>query len=325
MWKLFLLLCTIFFTGTIIAQNTVLKVEGNSPDLYISHTVAAKDNYYSVGRLYNFPPKELATYNKLQFEKGLTLGQVIKVPLNTANFSQNGELKSGEVAVPLYHTVQPKEGLYRISINYNKVPLEALRKWNKLSSDAVSTGNNIIVGYLKVLADQSALAKKGTKSEKADTEISTVLQPKKDVVVETKPVTESSSPVKPDMQPNDKPVAYTDNPAGKPAIDFKGGAFKKLFKDEEASIKESGSTGVFKSTSGWQDGKYYCLHNTARPETIIKVTNPVNGRSIYAKVLDMMPDLKQNNGSLILISNAAAEELGINDSKSDISLNYSSK
>jgi hypothetical protein len=37
------------FYNTTIAQNQLLIVEGKSPELYIKHTVAAKENYYSLG------------------------------------------------------------------------------------------------------------------------------------------------------------------------------------------------------------------------------------------------------------------------------------
>jgi hypothetical protein len=81
---------------------------------------------------------------------------------------------------------------------------------------------------------------------------------------------------------------------------------------------------LFKSTSGWHDGKYYCLHNMATPGTIVKITNNANGKSIYAKVLDIMPDIKQNNGLIICVSNAAADVLGVTEnSKLDCTLNYS--
>src|SRR5437588_10525510 len=120
------------------AQEKILVAEGSSPDLYLVHTVASKENYYSLGRMYNTSPKELAPYNSLAFEKGLSLGQIIKIPLNANNFSQGEAPKGDEVLVPVYHIVQAKEGLFRISVNYNKVSRNLLKKWNNLSADAVS-------------------------------------------------------------------------------------------------------------------------------------------------------------------------------------------
>ena len=110
------------------------------------------------------------------------------------------------------------------------------------------------------------------------------------------------------------------------AINFNGGAFKKLYDDQQGSktsVTESGISGVFKSTSGWQDGKYYCFHNTAPAGTIVKITNTINGKSIYAKVLDLIPDINQNAGLILHLSNSAAEELGVSGTRFDCSINYS--
>ncbi|MEI9933859.1 MAG: hypothetical protein WDM71_03210 [Ferruginibacter sp.] len=100
------------------------------------------------------------------------------------------------------------------------------------------------------------------------------------------------------------------------ATDYKQPSKKML-------AKETGTGATFKSTSGWSDGRYYCLHNAAPSGTIIKVTNPANGKSVYAKVLGAMPDMLQNNNLLIRISNAAAESLGVNSDKFDCELEYS--
>jgi hypothetical protein len=40
-------------------------------------------------------------------------------------------------------------------------------------------------------------------------------------------------------------------------------------------------------------------------------------------VLDLIPDVKQNNGLIIRISNAAADALGATENKLDFTLNYS--
>src|ERR1700712_2471482 len=117
---LFLLIGLPFFAA---AQEKLLIVEGTSPSLYINHTVVAKENFYSIGRLYNVSPKEIAPFNKISMEKGLNAGQVLKIPLNKSNFSQSNAKASDEILVPVYHTVAEKEGLYRIGINNNKVPV----------------------------------------------------------------------------------------------------------------------------------------------------------------------------------------------------------
>ncbi len=149
---LFILPCFVF------AQEKQLIVQGASPNLYINHTVAPKDNYYSIGRLYNISPKEIAAINNLQMDNGLNFGQLIKIPLTITNFTQKNISAAGESLLPLYYTVKAKEGLYRVSAIHNKVPIATIKQWNKLATDEISTGANLIIGYLKVKQELSALA-----------------------------------------------------------------------------------------------------------------------------------------------------------------------
>lgn len=325
-------LLVFFISNVSFAQKNDLIIEGTTPNLYLIHKVVPKENFYSIGRLYNVTAKGLASYNNLQFENGLSVGESIKIPLTENNFLQSGSAGEGEALIPLYHSVQPKEGLYRISIKYNKVPLTTIKKWNHMQSDAVSAGTPLIVGYLKVNKNQSALAGKAIKPNSDG--INENAEPKPEPI---KPAInpERLPPVKvPDADKQEKKdvtTPQTDEPKvtvttvnTKSNINFSGGYFKKLYNDQtenKSPVNETGSGGTFKSTSGWQDGKYYCFNNDAPPGLVIKVTDNATNKSVYAKVLDAIPDIKQNAGLTIIISNAAAEELGSGD-KFDCTLSY---
>lgn len=333
----------------VAAQNKPLIVEGTTPHLYIVHTVAPKENYYSIGRLYNISPKEVAPFNSLDIEKGLNLGQSIKVPLTEANFSQDGAVAGDEALVPVYHIVKDKEGLYRIATSFNKLPVATIKQWNNIKGDAVNSGTKLIVGYLKVKKELSALSgmaktvapvtaavpkkeeapkpapvKETPKPEVSSETLPVVKKPEVDKKPEPKPVVK---PVKADPPPvvvkEDKNTEIVEAPRGR---NFNGGFFKSMYNDQARggdNSNESGTAAVFKSTSGWEDGKYYCLHNGAAPGTIVKISSTVTGKSVYAKVLDVMPDIKQNSGVLIRLSNAAAAELGLEDVKFDCTISYS--
>jgi hypothetical protein len=82
----------------------------------------------------------------------------------------------------------------------------------------------------------------------------------------------------------------------------------------------SGQAGTFKSTSGWTDGKYYALMNGVPVGTIIRVSS--NGKSVYAKVLGQLPDMKESNGLLTRISNAASAELGTGEGRFSVEVRY---
>jgi LysM repeat protein len=335
---LIILFCLPLFVS---AQDKTLVVEGISPNLYLNHIVSPKENYYSIGRMYNISPKEFAPYNHLTMDKGLALGQVIKIPLTSNNFVQSGSSAGDEVLVPVYHTVKDKEGLFHISADYNKLPLTTLKKWNNISGEAVNNGTELIIGYLKVKKDLSPLAaKEGTKTnlgEESTMEVrpakeipkpvkkSKIIEtPKEEVAVTPQPEIKKEEPVKKEVKPEPFVTEQTTTTGGK---EFGGGVFKNDFGKQTSDkelVKENGAAAIFKSTSGWDDGKYYCLYNAAASGTIIKVTNTGTGKIVYAKVLDIIPDIKQNNGIVIRLSNAAAGELGVNDeNKFDCTLEYS--
>ncbi len=268
-----------------------------------THTVAAKESLFSIGRLYNVHPRELATYNNIPFEVGLTIGQVLKIPakgnmpLPPATVPVKAEpVRTEPVKAtvsrgtnPVYHTVAKKEGLYSISKRYN-ASIADIKKWNNLSSDGLSEGMNLIVGY----------------SSTASSEPRTVPAPQSP----QEPVknTDTKGIAKEPSRPSNANMA-----ANRGTANFNGGYFKSSYQKQMASkhvIEDRGMAGVFKSTSGWQDGKYYALHNSAPAGSYIKISNPATQKSVYAKVLDLIPDLKQNSGIIIRISNAAASELG---------------
>ncbi len=313
-----------------------MQVMGTGAGLHLMHSVQPKETWYSIGRLYNISPKELASYNALSIDKALAIGQSLKIPLTAANFSQDGKKQADEVFVPLYHTVQEKEWMYRVSVNYNKVPIESLEKWNGINKDQVKAGLNLIVGYLKVKSNQSALASKG--SNKITT---IVAQP---VAVNNKPeekvqedkaqeskkqgINEEKKTAQPVV---DKPQTIVKNDPPKeeikqvvntthPSLDNKGGYFKMQYEENGKAL--SGNAGVFKSTSGWNDGKYYALINNVAVGTIVKVSNPVTGKTVYAKVLGNLPDMKESIGLTARISDAAATELEVTGSKFGVELKY---
>jgi LysM repeat protein len=295
------------------AQNGKLMIQGTAGNLYLQHTTAPKENFYSIGRLYNISPKEYAPYNKLVLEKGLSLGQVVKIPL-ISNFIQEPGTAADEVAVPLYHKALPKETLLQISTHYNKVSLASLREWNNMKTDEVTAGQDIIVGYLKVKKDLSAFAQQAVAIPAAKEDAKAVVITKKEPVApatppaEAKPAKETPMmKVEPVAEKKITPIAEAPKTVSS-GKDFKEGVFKSLYTD--GGKEQAGKAGIFKSTSGREDGKYYCLQNTAPPGTVVKITNGATGKTIYAKVLDMMPDLKQNAGLAILLSDAAADALG---------------
>lgn len=314
MKKNFLLALILFCSSIVFAQS--------NKQSYIEHKVAAKENFYSIARMYNVSPKDIETLNGLDMKKGLVIGQILKIPSKASNSSQNTE--KGK---PIYYVVQPKEGLYRVSVKNHNVAVEDLRKWNKLSNDNITPGQKLIVGYSssKESKDVAVVKEPVVKQE----EIKQPVEEKKEQVVtkqETANVNKEELPKK--QEPEKKIETPTTTQVSHVAItDANGGYFKSQFdlqiKTQPVKKDETASAGIFKTSSGWQDAKYYALMDNVEPGTIIRVINPTNSKAIYAKVLGEMSGIRQNQGYDVRISNAAASALDVSDTdKFIVRVNY---
>lgn len=300
------------------AQDT-LEVQGTSPALYISHVVKKGENFYSLSRAYGLSPKEIAAANKVNMDQGLQLGRKLHIPLTAANFSQKADA-SGK---PVYHKVAEKETLYRVSVNYNKVPLDNIRQWNSFSGDGLKKDSYIIVGYVKAGAGAAEAA---PRPEKVKEKATPAPEP---VVLSTPPPPPAKETPKKEPEPTpaeetSAPVAAAPAPAPvKSAPVSSSTDFEQLYEQQtnggKKTTSEKGPGTWFKSNAV---GKYYALHNTAPRGTIIKVTNPLNGKSVYAKVLDVIPQMKANAGLIIKLSDSAMQALGSNETKFYCELSY---
>src|SRR5258705_4894228 len=142
MKKFFLsFLFLMFGAHFLCAQKTDLLLKSSDKGLYLEHKVVPKESFYSVGRLYNVSPQSIASFNKMDLNKGLFIDQKIKIPLTDTNFIQEGV--SG---TPVYYKVSDKEDLVAISKKYNDVKLVNLKIWNNLFSNEVKKDTKLIVG-----------------------------------------------------------------------------------------------------------------------------------------------------------------------------------
>lgn len=387
--KKILIIIFISLSAVAIAQKKNLIVEGTPSALYISHKVAAGESLFSLARKYNQSVQAIATFNNLPADKGLLLGQTIKVPLTAQNLASPGEDSGGQTSVPLYHIVGKNETLFRISTNMS-VALPEVKQWNNLSTDNIAAGTPLIVGHLKLANKQATLAKNNnettavnTATTKADTlkEVkkeepvaananepnTTTAAPaakteeKKEEPVAPTPATEvkqeapvastkteekkeepnvakSETPVTPALQNNEPTLPKAtqqesapiknetkklDLLAPEPEVSGEG-IFSALYSSDVAQkslVNKVGEAATFKSTSGWQDKKYYVLMNDVVPGTILKISS-VDNKYVFAKVLGNMPEMKENKGLLLRLSNAAATYLGIVDAKFPVQVTF---
>ncbi|MET0391641.1 MAG: LysM peptidoglycan-binding domain-containing protein [Chitinophagaceae bacterium] len=325
MKKFFLLMIVLTAVLFSQAQPGELMVKNGSKGLYLEHKVVAKEGLYSVGRVYQVSPKFIAAYNGIDLNKGISIGQVLRIPLTDTNFSQQGN-----TGTPVYYLVGAGEGLMKVSNSSNKVPLKNIREWNRLTSDNVKAGTKLIVGYLTTTNAAAPAVVAGPPAVQPETvkpaEEPPVVKNDPPIVVRDAPAEE----IKKDDAPVTPPVVIADNKQPQVAItpaSGESGYFKAYFdqqiKTTPVSTNATVTSGIFKTTSGMQDAKYYLLIDGVPPGTIVRVINPDNNKAIYAKVLGEMSGIRQNQGLDIRISNAAASALQITDEeKFVVKVNY---
>ncbi len=307
-------LTSIFAVQIVSAQKGELMVKSGDKGLFLEHKVAAKESFYALSRLYNVSPKYLASYNRLDLNKGLQIDQKIRIPLTDTNFTQQGNN-----GTPVYYKVGDKEGLMTISNKNNKVLLSDLRSWNNLANDEVKEGTKLIIGLLQskgmtaitISASTKPVIKQVAKAEEKPVLTEPILT-KDEKKSEEKEAEAEEKAEKKEEKKKPEPVVIKELPK---AVDSGEGYFKSHFerqiKINPVSKNETVTSGIFKTASGWQDGKYYLMIDRVPAGTIIKVINPTNSKAIYAKVLGEMSGIRQNEGLNIRISNAAAAVLQI--------------
>jgi hypothetical protein len=339
--RIVLIICLIYIVANGYSQSPQLKIEGTQGKFYLTHTVVAKENWYSIGRLFNCPPHDIASFNNMNFDKPLEVSTVINVPLTSANFDQKQLKTAGESLIPIYHEVGDKEWMYKISSIYNDVPVTSLERWNKIKRDDVKKGTVLVVGYLKVKTDLSPLAM-GISTNPVISPAAEDGQVKSMKTVEPSATQTGGkqtqvSPTATQSQPLSKPAASTvasstatatsaipvSNPSERvnnySTTHSNGGFFSVDYSGTGKTA--TGMAGTFKSTSGWTDGKYYALMNGITVGSIIRIT-ATNGKTVYAKVLGQLPEMKESAGLLIRISNAASAELGLGEGKYSVDVKY---
>ena len=127
-----------------INPDTNPQIKNNT----IYHTVQPKEGLYSIAQKYGVTVDQIKEWNFLS-SSPINIGQVLKVGKSDGNTLKDSEVLEKEPTPEkqaIYHTVLPKEGLYGISKQYNTT-VDQIKSWNDLSSNSLSIGQKLIVGY----------------------------------------------------------------------------------------------------------------------------------------------------------------------------------
>ena len=275
------------FIGTASAAIDSVSVENLNGKKNIVHKVEAKETYYSIARKYNVTPQSVIQFNS---NKSLQIGAIIRVPTERP-FEEskiiNDENKpesntSAKIAV-IDYKVGPREYLLAIAKKFNTT-VEDLKTLHNLSSNNLSIGQIIKVPFGSASSEQLAPPP----------------APPLDIPkLESRPVSASVDSSKSASERLKLPVARY----GLREVNERGLAI--WIEDENL------------------DGtKMLALHQTAPIGTVIKITNPMTGKSTFAKVVGKFTQNESSKDAIIVLTKATADLIGALDKRFQAILIY---
>ncbi len=275
---------------------------GKKPDgetlVPVYHIVANGETLFRIGNNYKVPLTSVKEWNHLSSDN-VVAGKPLII----------GYLKVKNEQVAALKTKAPAN--VPAAIVAEKKPVE-----NEMKSEPIAEAPQSKPVETKTFEPTTPKIEVETKPEATEKIIENV-PAKKETVVE-KP--SDLVVIKPAEKATVSTTAKSTAPA---AINSEEGFFSASYAEnyEEKKLAElTGDGGMFKSTSGWQNKKYYALASNIPSGTIVKITS--GDKSIYAKVLGELPEMKENTNLVIRLSNAATSYLGIVDPKFAVKVTY---
>ncbi len=299
-------------TASTLAVRDSIGVRKQNGKTYIAHKVEPSETLYALSRKYGVPVAQIVEANK-NIEKSIMIGQIVLIPMKaTASAGATATAaKPAPVASPAanrtysvdgkgnkMHTVQPSQTLYAIS-KMHGVTVEEIKEWNKLTSNAIEIGRDLIVG---VGANGASNAKiyvperddAVTSSRNADAPVAST----------------SSSPTVITASTKDKPVAKVEDTAERTA----------KAAEYVSRVNESGMAELIDQKS--DDNKFLALHKTAPVGTIMAVKNPSNDQVVYVRVIGKIPSTGDNDKLVVKLSKKACQQIGVTDKRFRVELSY---
>ncbi len=299
---------------------TLFSFAQKSNSSHRSYTVQVGDGWFSIARKFDLSLAELRLANKNTDEK-LKVGQTLVIPAPLKNNDPHKSIvpstekktvsQSKKTEKVKIHTVSKSETLYSISKKYN-VDVNDLKAWNKLKTNYISLGRKLIIH------ENGAVEKVKEVDRSSTTEVVPVRVTKapEKVVEVVKPIVEKMS------EPEVERPARNEKAISRNEDEHKTESTRPvIFANGRKEVNEMGVAAWIEDEE-INPNKYYALHRTAPVGTIIKVTNKMNSRVVYVKVVGKLPSTGDNDGILIKISKAGAEKLGVLDERFQAELVY---
>ncbi len=255
------------FTGDdtyyLLPQDTIfLKIEGASEKIF-KHKLAPGQTLFSLSKFYGLTINELYFYTPSLKNNPYNIGDPISIPIpNRAIKRFKGKYFEPSQYVPVCYMVERGDNLYHVSKRIFKLPLETVKEKNNLTSNTLSIGQVLNVGWMSIYGIPDSLRQ------------------------------------------------FKGHPLWKRSFNNK----KKYFYQKEDK-KERETRGPALWIKGNDNSRaLVVMHRKAKEGSIVGVTNPMNKRTVYAKVIGKIPYTYSADVEVI-VSPTIAKMLGVLDEK----------
>ncbi|RYU91963.1 LysM peptidoglycan-binding domain-containing protein [Mucilaginibacter terrigena] len=291
-------------------------VENLNGKKVILHKLDPKDNYYSLGRKYGVSPKVIQQFNN---NAALQIGHIIKVPTERSIVETVKSTPAVEPPVTQPQT-KPAAGApvktQPPAVVTQKQPVQTTeQKPAPTTPAATSTSQQYKVSAHETLY---AIAKRFNTTVEALTLLNNLkssnlsagqvlLVPNGEPVTPPPPTINST----PDTVKRDSTYVAPDSlDRHLPANRY--GLFEK---------NEKGVATWIDDTS-LDPNKKLILHRTAPIGTVMRITNPMNNRTTFAKVVGRFTDSQSTRDAIIVMTKNVAEALGALDKRFQVNISY---
>ena len=281
------LVLSIFFALLALSASASIDsigVENLNGKKNIVHKIEAKETYYSLGRKYNVSPQTIIQFND---NKSLQIGSIVKIPTERPFIEQNlinsTNLQESTSTI-IEYKVGPREYLYSIARKFNTT-VEQLKALNNLSN------NNLSIGQILKVPNGS------NNSEQ--------------IARQT-----TQAPVNPAPIITNQPAILTDS--------IQNASERLKLPVARYGLREVNERGIAVTLTdeNLNEKNMLALHQTAPIGTVIKITNPMTGKSTFAKVVRKFTLNEMTKDAIIVLNKATATLIGALDNRFQVTLIY---
>ncbi|MFD2871851.1 LysM peptidoglycan-binding domain-containing protein [Mucilaginibacter ximonensis] len=301
-----LLASLIVSSTTLFAKNKLtdsIGIENLDGKKVILHKLDPKDNYYSIGRRYNVKPGEIIKFNN---NAPLKIGGIIKVPTNRSFLETTKPAVVQQASKPVSAPPAQQQPIAKPDTQPSQSP----------------TNSGLAAQQYKVSAGETlySIAKRFNSTVEELTKLNnltnTTVTPGQ--IIQVKPST-------PDVAAPADALRTTPKTDSTSYVSSQDSAERHINANRYGLFEKSE-----KGVATWIDdtsldpNKKLVLHRTAPIGTVIKITNPMTGRTTFAKVVGRLNDSESTKDVILVMTKNVAESIGGLDKRIHVNISYGS-